>query len=47
VEQRDRIAQLIIENIDNRELQEVTQLGDSEKGDEGFRSSNTTMDQEV
>jgi len=46
VEKGDRIAQLIIERIDNRELQEVTQLGDTETRDQGFGSSNTTMDQE-
>jgi len=47
VEKGDRNAQLIIEKIDNRELQEVTQLDDTERGDQGFGSSNTTMDQEV
>jgi len=47
VEKGDRIAQLIIENMDNRELQEVTQLDDTKRGDQGFGSSNTTMDQEV
>jgi len=47
VEKRDRIAQLIVENIDNRELQEVTQLDDTERGDQGFGSSNTTMDPRV
>jgi len=47
VEQGDRIAQLIIEKIDHRELQEVTQLDDTERGEQGFGSSNTTMDQEV
>ena len=47
VEKGDRIAQLIIEKIDNRELQEVTQLDDTERGDQGFGSSNTTMDQGV
>jgi len=30
VEKGDRIAPLIIEQIDNRELQEVTQLDDTE-----------------
>jgi len=29
----DRIAQLIIEKIDNRELQEVTQLDDTKSGE--------------
>jgi len=47
VEKGDRIAQLIIEKIDNRELQEVTQLDYTKRGDQGFGSSNTTMDQEV
>ena len=31
VEKGDRIAQLIIEKIDSRELQEVTQLDDTER----------------
>jgi len=47
VEKGDLIAQLIIEKIDNRELQEVTQLDHTKTGDRGFGSSNTTMDQEV
>jgi len=47
VEKADRIAQLIIEQIDSRELQEVTQLDDTERGDQGLGSSNTTMDQRV
>jgi len=47
VEKGDRIAQLIIERIDNTELQEVTQVDDTERGDQGFGGSNTTMDQEV
>ena len=47
VEIGDRIAQLIIEKIDNRELQEVTQLDETERGDQGFGSSDTTMDQKV
>jgi len=47
VEKGDQIAQLIIEKIDNRELQEVTQLDDTERGDQGFGSSNTTIDQQV
>jgi len=46
MEKGDRIAQLIIEKYDNREPQEVTQLDDTERGDQGFRSSDTTMDQE-
>jgi len=47
VEEGDRIAQLIIKQIDNRELQEATQLDDTERGDQEFGSSNTTMDQRV
>jgi len=47
VEKGDRIAQLNIEKFDNRKLQEVTQLDDTERGDPGFGSSDTTMDQEV
>jgi len=47
VEKGDRIAQLIIEKCDNRKLQEVTQLDDTERGDQGFGSSDTTMDQRV
>jgi len=45
VEEGDRIAQLIIEKFDNRELQEVSQLDDTGRGDQGFGSSDTTMDQ--
>jgi len=47
VEKGDRIAHLIIEKIDNRELQEVTELDDTKRGEQGFVSSNTTMDEEV
>jgi len=47
VEKGERIAQLMFEKIEHRGLQEVTQLEDSKRGDQGFRSSNTTMDQEV
>jgi len=47
VEKGDRIAPLIIEKIANRELQEVPQLDDTKRGDQGFGSSNTTLDQEV
>ena len=47
VDKGDRIAQLLIEQIDKRELQEVTQLDDNERRDQGFGSSNTTMDQRV
>jgi len=46
VEKGDRIAQLIIEKFDDRELQEVTQLDDTER-DQGFGSSDATMDQEA
>jgi len=42
-----RIAQLIMEKFDNSELQEVTQLDDTERGNQGFRNSKTTVDQEV
>jgi len=47
VEKGDRIAQLIIEKFDHRELLEVTQLDDTKRGDQGFGSSDTTMDQKV
>jgi len=47
VEKGDRIARLIIEKFDHRELQEVTQLDDTESGDQGFGSWDTTMDQVV
>jgi len=47
VKKGDRIAQLIIEKIDNRELQEVTQLDDTKRGDQCFGSSDTTNDQRV
>jgi len=47
VEKGDWIAQLIIEKINNRELQEVIQLDDTKRADQGFGSSKTTMDQEV
>ena len=36
-----------MKKIDNRELQEVTQLDHNERGEQGFGSSNTTIDQEV
>jgi len=35
------------EKFDNIGLQEVTQLDDTQRGDQGFGSSNTTMDQRV
>jgi len=38
VKKGDRIAQLIIEIFDNRELQEVTQLEDTKRGDQGLGS---------
>jgi len=47
VENGDRMAQLILKQIENRELQEVTQVDDTERGDQGFGSSNTTLDQRV
>jgi len=46
-DKREWIVQLIIEKIDNRERQEVTELDDTRRRDLGFRSSNTTMDQEI
>jgi len=33
--------------LDNRELQDVTQLDDTERGDQGFGRSDTTMDPRV
>jgi len=36
-----------MEKFDDRELQEVTQLDDTERGDQGFGSSDTTMDHRV
>jgi len=47
VEKGDRISQLIIEKINNRELQEVAQLDDTRRGDSGLGSSDTTIDQMV
>jgi len=47
VEKGERIAQLIIERIDNRELQEVDHWDDTRRGYQGFGSSDTTMDQKV
>jgi len=47
VEKGDRIAELNIKKIDSRELQEVTQLENTERGDQGFGRSNTTMNQEI
>ena len=47
VEKGGRIAPLIIEKIDKRELQEVAELDDTEREDQGFGSSDTTMDQRV
>jgi len=47
VEYEDRIAQRIIEMIDNRELQEVILWDDTKRAGQGFVSSNATMDQEV
>jgi len=38
VEKGDRIAQLIIAKFDNREIQQVTQLDDTERGDQVFES---------
>jgi len=47
VEKGDRIAQVIIERIDNRELQAVTLLDITERGDPGFGSSDIKVDQRV
>ena len=41
VEQRDRIAQLMVEKINNEELDEVADLDDTIQGNQGFGSSNT------
>ena len=41
MEQGDRIAQLIIEKINNEELQELAELDDTIRGNQGFGSSNT------
>ena len=41
VEQGNRIAQLIIEEINNEELQEVADLDDTKRGAKGFGSSKT------
>ena len=40
VKQGDRIGQLIIEKINNEELQEVAELDDTIRGNQGFGSSN-------
>jgi len=47
VEKGDRIAELSIEKIDNRELQEVAQFDDTKRGGKGFGRTDTTKDQEV
>jgi len=47
VEKGERIAELIVERIDKGELQEVAQLDDTQRGDQGFGSSNTTIDLRV
>jgi len=47
VDKGDRSAQLIIEKFDSRELQDVSQLDDTKRGDQGFGSSDTTMDHRV
>ena len=41
VEQGDWIAQLIIEKINNNDLQEIAELDDTIRGNQGFDSSNT------
>jgi len=43
VERGDRIAKLILEKIANRELEDVTQLDKTKRGDQGFGDSYTTM----
>jgi len=45
VKKGDQIAQLIIEKIDHQELREVAQLDDVNRVDQGFGSSDTTLDQ--
>jgi len=47
VEKGDGIAELNIERIDSDELQEVAQLHDTQRGDQGFGCSDTTMDRGV
>ena len=47
VEKGDQIAQLIIEKINNKKLLEVAELVNTQRGDQGFGSSNTTKDQSV
>ena len=43
----DRIAQLIIERINNQELQEVVELNGTKRGNQRFGSSTTTKNQGV
>src|ERR1700761_6446826 len=45
VEKGDRIAQLIIEKINNQGLQEVVELDNTKRGSQGFGSSTTTKAQ--
>ena len=40
VEQEDQITQLIIDNINKEELQEVAELDDTIRGNQGFGTSN-------
>jgi len=47
VEKGDRITQLIIQKIANREHQELIQLDETKRGDQGFRSSDTNRHQRV
>jgi len=47
MEKGERIGQLIVEKIKKSELQEVTLLNDTKSGDQGVRSSDTTMDQNL
>ena len=44
VEKGDRIAQLIIEKINNQRLQEVVELDNTKRGSQGFGRSTTTKD---
>ena len=41
MEKHDRIPQLIIEKINTEELQEVVELGDTNRGNQGFGSTDT------
>jgi len=47
VEKGDRIAQPIIKKIDKSELQKVAQLDDTRRGDQGFGSTGSAIEQKV